>query len=337
MHLPPLVDLLASMRVVALPLRTTFRSVDARELVLFEGPCGWGEFAPFKDHTLEHSAQWLAAAIEAAYDEFPAPVRSQVPVNAIVPMLPVSQVAAWVSDIAHSTGVSTFKLKCGAPDFADDIARITQVLTALQSLELVDYQIRIDINGAWSVDQAIERINRIAGLAGGALQYIEQPVASLADCALIREQVDVPIAIDEGVRLLADARLHVEAVRAAGDIAILKAIPLGGVQRSLAVASELQMPCVVSGSMDSSVGLAQGIALAAALPQLDYACGFLTGSLLAHDVVAETLLPEHGVIAAGRIAPSEDLLVAAAARVDSATQSYWRERLIACYKILEAA
>ena len=290
-----------------------------------------------KDHTLEHSSQWLAAAIEAAYEEFPSAVRASVPVNAIVPMLPSAQVDEWVRAVAADSGVSTFKIKCGAADFAEDVDRVSRVLATLRELSITNAQIRIDINGAWSVDDAIERINHIHARADGALQYVEQPVASLADCAVIRSHVDVPIAIDEGVRLLADARLHVDAVRAAGDIAILKAIPLGGVRRALAVASELQMPCVVSGSLDSSVGLVQGIALAAALPQLDYACGFHTGSLLADDLVRATLLPREGSLTVGRVAPDVDKLAIAQARVDSATQTYWRERLSACYEILEAA
>lgn len=337
MQLPPLADVLASLHVVALPLRTSFRGLAVRELALFEGPCGWGEFAPFKDHTLEHSAQWLAAAIEAAYEEFPPTVRSSVPVNAIVPMVPTSQVDHWVRAIAADTGVTTFKIKCGAADFDEDVERVSRVVETLHELAIEKPQIRIDVNGAWSVDQAIERINHIDALAAGMLQYVEQPVASLADCAVIRANVDALIAIDEGVRLLADARLHVDAVQTAGDIAILKAIPLGGVRRALAVASELQMPCVVSGSLDSSVGLAQGIALAAALPQLDYACGFLTGSLLAEDVVESTLLPHAGIVMAGRVAPDMDRLAIAQSRVDSATKDYWQERLRACYEFLEAA
>ncbi|RIJ01730.1 O-succinylbenzoate synthase, partial [Clavibacter nebraskensis] len=41
--LPALDDLLATARVVALPLRTRFRGLDVREAVLIEGPLGWTE------------------------------------------------------------------------------------------------------------------------------------------------------------------------------------------------------------------------------------------------------------------------------------------------------
>ncbi len=337
MQLPPLSEILDSMRVVQLRLKTRFRDVDVREVVLFEGPSGWGEFAPFKDHTLEHSANWLAAAIEAAYLPYPLAQRDEVRVNAIVPMLATDAVEQWVLGVWESTGATTYKVKCGSPDFRDDVSRLDELIYTLDHQVSPEAKIRIDINGAWSVDQAVERIREISDMCGSRLEYVEQPVSSLADCAVIRERIPVKIAIDEGVRLLADARLHVSALQAAGDIAILKAIPLGGVARALDIASMLEMPCVVSGSMDSSVGLTQGIALAAALPELEYACGFSTGSLLAEDVVTTTLIPHDGTIAVGRIAPDEALLAGLASRVDSATKNYWRERVIACYEVLETA
>ena len=335
MHVPPLSEILDSMRVVQLPLRKTFRGIDVREAVLFEGPEGWGEFAPFRDHTIEHSANWLAAAIELAYEPFVLPIRNEVPINAIVPALPIDEVATWAEAAHRDYGVTTFKLKCGSPDFADDVARVMALNAVCEAIS--NSKIRIDINGAWSVDDAILRINQIAELCGERLEYVEQPVSSLAECAVIRSGVTTPIAVDEGVRLLADARMHVEAVRAAGDIAILKAIPLGGVRRALDIAAVLEMPAVVSGSMDTSVGLAQGLALAAALPQLDYACGFLTGSLLAQDVISHPLVPTDGTLSADRVSPELPLLTQLDARVDSDTKNYWRERLIASYRILEAA
>ena len=252
-------------------------------------------------------------------------------------MLPVDGVEAWVLGAFETSGATTYKVKCGSPNFRDDVSRIDELIYTLDRHVSPDAKIRIDVNGAWSVDQAIERIREIADMCGDRLEYVEQPVSSLADCAVIREQIPTKIAIDEGVRLLADARLHVSAIQAAGDIAILKAIPLGGVQRGLEIAHALDMPCVVSGSLDSSVGLTQGIALAAALPELPFACGFLTGSLLARDVVTDTLLAHDGHIAVGRLSPDDEVLSAQASRVDSATRTYWRERLIACYEELEAA
>ena len=61
--------------------------------------------------------------------------------------------------------------------------------------------------------------------------------------------------------------------------------------------------------METSVGLAAGVALAAALPDLRYACGLATLSQIAGDVVREPLVPEHGVMRRRVVAPDPELLV----------------------------
>ena len=80
-------------------------------------------------------------------------------------------------------------------------------------------------------------------------------------------------------------------MRAAGaaDIVMVKVQPLGGVRAALRVAEACGLPVVVSSAVDTSVGLAAGVALAAALPALPYACGLATMSLLAGDVTAAPL------------------------------------------------
>jgi O-succinylbenzoate synthase len=335
MQLPPLDQLLASMRVVALPLKTSFRGVTHREYVVFEGPQGWGEFGPFHDHTLEHSANWLRAAIEAAYQGFPASVRDDVAVNAIVPELHTRDVDAWVRDAYNAYGVTTFKVKCGSQDFRDDVNRVDEIRYVLDHLGIAEWSVRIDVNGRWSVDQAIERIKELNDVAAGRIEYVEQPVQSLADCATVRNKVDVKIAVDEGIRLAAEGQLSLDAIREAADVAIVKAIPLGGVANALDVVTALNLPTVVSGSMDSSVGLASGLALAGCVPTLLGACGFGTGQILAEDLVTHSLLPVGGRMRIAAPAPDAELLERAAARVDSATENYWRARVTACYDVLE--
>lgn len=335
MQLPPIDQLLASMRVVELPLKTAFREVIHREYVLFQGPQGWGEFGPFYDHTLEHSANWLAAAIEAAYVGFPPSLRTEVEINAIVPELHTRDVDAWVRDAYTTTGVTTFKVKCGSQNFRDDVNRVDEIRYVLDHLGITQWALRIDVNGKWSVDDAIERIKELDDVAAGHIEYVEQPVLSLADCATLRNKLIVKIAVDEGIRLAAEGQLSLDAVREAADIAIVKAIPLGGVAKALDVVTALNLPTVVSGSMDSSVGLASGLALAASVPNLFGACGFGTGQLLADDLVSTTLLPRNGRMNVMALAPDADKLSVAAARVDSATTNYWQARLTACYEVLE--
>ncbi len=145
---------------------------------------------------------------------------------------------------------------------------------------------RVDANGGWSVDEAISAIAALT-IAAHGLEYVEQPCASVEDLAAVRRKVGVPIAADESIRR-ADDPFRVVELEAA-DIAVLKVAPLGGVHACLRIAEQIGLPVVVSSAVETSIGLAAGLALAAALPELPYACGLATTSLLAGDVVAEPL------------------------------------------------
>ena len=121
--------------------------------------------------------------------------------------------------------------------------------------------------------------------AAGGLEYVEQPCATVEELALVRRRVDVPIAADESIRR-ADDPYRVRDLEAA-DVAVLKVQPLGGVRACLRIAEDIGLPVVVSSALETSVGIAAGVALAAALPELPYACGLATVQLLADDVAAE--------------------------------------------------
>ena len=77
-------------------------------------------------------------------------------------------------------------------------------------------------------------------------------------------------------------------------------------------------PAVVSSALETSVGLAAGVALAACLPELPYACGLGTASLLASDVAADPLVPVQGVVPVRRIEPDPALLATHALDPDGA-------------------
>ena len=119
-------------------------------------------------------------------------------------------------------------------------------------------------------------------------------MASVEDLAVVRRRVGVPIAADESIRRAADP-YRVRDLEAA-DIAVLKVQPLGGVRACLRIAEDIGLPVVVSSAVESSIGIAAGVALAAALPELPYACGLATVQLLTDDVVAEPLLPVDGFL-----------------------------------------
>ena len=153
------------------------------------------------------------------------------------------------------------------------------------------------------------------------LEYAEQPCPTLADLAALRRRVDVRIAVDEGVRRAADP-LRVD-LREAADVVVLKVQPLGGVRAALEVAAAHGLPCVVSSALESSVGIAAGVALAAALPELPFACGLATVALLDGDVSSAPLLPVDGALEVRR--PDPDRLGDVAA--DPATAARWAARL----------
>ena len=323
---PTLEELLASARVVDLPLRAPFRGLTRREALLFEGPSGWAEWAPFRDHSDAHSARWLLAAIEQAYGSWPEPVRESVPVNAILPDLGAAASANWAAE-QFAAGLRTFKLKVGH-EARVDAARVAAVREAVGS----GAALRVDANGRWTQDEAVEVLPRLLR-AAGELEYVEQPCASLRDCAAVRRALPVRIAVDEGVRLAGDPAAVADALLAAADVIVLKSIPLGGVRDALELAEVVGLPVVVSGSLDTSVGIASGVALASALPELDFACGLGTGALFDADVVSEPVLPIRGELRPSRVVPEPELLERYASSAEVAGE--WQARLARCHALLE--
>jgi O-succinylbenzoate synthase len=115
----------------------------------------------------------------------------------------------------------------------------------------------------------------------------------------------------------------------AADVIVVKVAPLGGVRSALAIAQECGLPTVVSSALDSSVGIRAGLALAAALPDLPFACGLSTVELLAGDVTDDSLVPAAGAIALRDLTVEQGLLDRWQAPADR--QRWWRERVIRCH------
>ncbi|QQS01406.1 MAG: o-succinylbenzoate synthase [Austwickia sp.] len=326
---PALDDLLAAARVVAIPLRVRFRGVTAREALLLRGPAGWGEFAPFVEYGDAEAARWLAAAIEAAWVGFPPPVRTSVPVNATVPAVVADDVAAV---LARYDGCCTAKVKVAeaGQSLADDVARVARVREVMGPAA----RLRVDANGGWSVDEAREAVRRLAAYG---LEYVEQPCRAVEELAelrgvLARDRLPVPIAADESIRKAADP-LRVRDLGAA-DLVVVKVAPLGGVRAALRVVADCGLPAVVSSALDTSVGIAAGVALAAALPSLEHACGLGTVELLAGDVAAEPMVPVAGELTVRRVSADPKLLAGWA--VPPARDLWWRARLTRCHALLAA-
>ena len=325
--LPTMTELRSTARVVSLPLRQRFRGIDRREAVLIEGPEGWTEFSPFLEYGDDESATWLAAALEFGWKSPVGIFRSRIPVNATLPAVEPADVGA-VLDLFP--GCRTVKVKVAEPGqtLAEDVARVREVRAYLGPMG----RIRVDANGHWNVDEAEHAIHALAGFD---LEYVEQPCATVDELGQIRQRVTymgIPIAADESVRKAADPL--VVARSGAADVLVLKAQPLGGITAALTIAASAGLPVVISSALDTTVGLAMGAHLAAALPSLEFDCGLGTAALLAVDVVEHPLVPFEGTIPVTRPVADSRMLDAHAA--DEARTAWWMSRLERCRAVLES-
>ncbi len=329
---PDLEEVLAAAHVVRLPMRVRFRGVEEREAVLLNGPAGWGEFSPFLEYPDQEAARWLASALEAAWQGAPPARRAQVPVNATVPAVPAELVAQV---LARFPGCRTVKVKVAetGQDLTQDLARVAAVRQVLGE----GAQLRVDANGGWDVEQALTALR---ALGEHGLEYAEQPCATVPELAELRrrlatERVGVLVAADESIRKVRDPF----AVLAAGaaDVCVIKVAPLGGVRAALAVAARLaehDVPVVVSSALDTSVGIATGLRLAAALPDLRYACGLGTVALFTRDVADPPLLPAGGVLPVPAAAFGPDPRVLRELAAPPARRAWWLDRLRRCLPLV---
>lgn len=309
-------------------MRVKFRGIMERETLLLRGPRGWGEFCPFPEYDDDESSRWLAAALEAGWLGFPQALRDRIPVNATVPAVPAER----VPDVLARFGrVDAVKIKVAerGQELRDDIARVTAVREALP-----EAAIRVDANGGWDVDQAVEALGKLAAVG---LEYAEQPVPTIDGLAEVRSRLaaagtPVLIAADESVRK-EDDPLRVARAGAA-DLIVVKVAPLGGVRRALDIVQQAGLPAVVSSALDTSVGIRAGLALAGALPSLPYACGLGTVSLFASDITLDPLVADDGAITLRDTHADAGLLEQYAASGER--RDWWLDRLRRVHSVLAA-
>lgn len=267
--------LLETMRVIALPTRTNFRGINVREVALFHGEYGWGEFSPFLEYGYEECAPWLISAIEAATKPRPKLYRNSVRVNGTIPATIDKSVIKSLVDTYQ--GVKTFKVKVG-DNLGEDIVRLAQIRSLGR-----DIKIRIDVNGLWSVKDALTNLYAFYEEVG-PFEYVEQPCATLEELRELKESIHIPlkIAVDEVLRKAKDP--FALDLSGAADLVMLKVQPLGGISRAQNLAKHHKLPVVVSSALESAVGINYGLQLAASFPEMNFDCGLGTGSLLAADV-----------------------------------------------------
>ena len=305
--------ILNSLRVVSLPMKVNFRGINHRELALFEGPQGWAEFSPFLEYDDSECAPWLACAIEAATVAAPTPLRSSIKVNATMPAVNgESEVARILSTFP---GCTTVKVKVGS-SHEEDLMRVANVRKLLP-----EAKIRIDVNGLWSVDQA----TRFLELCG-EIEYVEQPCATIEELRELKNRIAVTIVGDEILRKSSDP-FEVD-LQGAVDLLMLKVQPLGGIARATKLAQHHKLPVVVSSALESAVGISYGLKLAASLPDLNYACGLATGSLLSSNLAELEI--HSGEIAVSNVVPTFTGLETSADRYE-----WWKNRIMRTAELLK--
>ena len=306
-------QLLETLRVIALPTKTNFRGISLREVALFKGPFGWGEFSPFVEYGDQEASHWLASAIEAATTPRPQLFRTSVAVNGTIPALNDTTQLKKIVD--SFPGVKTFKVKVGI-DLAEDLARVNTIR------ELQPHaKIRIDVNGLWSVEQAEEFLSSV-----GEIEYVEQPCATIEELRELKSRTSVKIVGDEILRKAVDP-FDID-LTGAVDYLMLKVQPLGGIKRAHALAEHHKLPVVVSSALESAVGINYGLTLAASFQELHFDCGLGTGSLLAQDVAHLPIV--DGMIQITEFEPALDGLDVSAERFE-----WWKNRIMRTAELLK--
>ena len=304
------------LQVVSIPVKNTFRGIKSREIALFEGPAGWSEFSPFLEYDNKQSAIWMKAALEAATKPAPTPLRNEVMVNATLPNIKPGEVEKVLSNF---DGCTTIKIKIN--DFMIDKELLIESLKHVPNARF-----RLDINGGWTLDEAIVNLKNYEGEFAGLIDYVEQPCIDIADLKVLKNETGVKIAVDESIRKFLGSDLT--KLKDVADIAVIKWAPSGGINAALALIKQISLPVVVSSALDSSVGISHGLALACAIPNIYGACGLATVALLEGDVTSDSLLASKGVIANHKVTPDR----ISEFKVDNQRQKWWQDRADLIYE-----
>ena len=304
------------LQVVSIPVKNNFRGIKSREIALFEGPAGWSEFSPFLEYDNKQSVTWMKAALEAATKPAPTPLRNEVMVNATLPNIKPGEVEKVLSNF---DGCTTIKIKIN--DFTIDRELLIESLKHVPNARF-----RLDINGGWTLDEAIVNLKNYEGEFAGLIDYVEQPCIDIADLKVLKNETGIKIAVDESIRKFLGSDLT--KLKDVADIAVIKWAPSGGINAALDLVKQISLPVVVSSALDSSVGISHGLALACAIPNLYGACGLATVALLEGDVTSDSLLASKGVIANHKVTPDR----ISEFKVDNQRQKWWQDRADLIYE-----
>ncbi len=199
-------------------------------------------------------------------------------------------------------GIRDFKLKVGGDDDHDRVTMIANYLRP--SLATDRATLRLDANGAWTLDQAADRLSTWKSIPIAA---IEQPLAKDCerDLSELRACVMPPLFYDESLITMNDAKRLIDLGVAGGfNIRISKC---GGLLPSLRLADlarkngiTIQLGCMVG---ETSILSAVGRRFLELVPDVRFAEGSFGSLLLKGDVVRRPLRFGYG----GRVKPISGL------------------------------
>lgn len=187
------------------------------------------------------------------------------------------EAAAEAAAALAADGFAVVKLKVGAADSATDIARVAAVRAVIGD----EVELRLDANGAWDVDEAIDFLKTVSS---HNIAYCEEPTSGIPNIAEVGRQVDVPVAVDESAMPLEDFDLAL-ATKGVG-VVVIKPQAMGGPDlagRAILQAVSAGKRCVITSIIDSAIGVTHAAHLAAALLPNEVH-GLATSSLLTTDV-----------------------------------------------------
>jgi L-Ala-D/L-Glu epimerase len=302
---------------LSIPLKQPFVTsngvVSARELLLLrlearDGTVGYGEAAPFEPYDgvpLDQAAAALTGGggrrppharaaeeiarldLHARQEERPVaePHKDALAVNMTLAAGPPDEVAEQAR-AGLRDGYACFKLKVGLPDDAERVAAVRSAIGPWPAL-------RVDANGAWTVDEAVHAIR---GIEGNDLEFVEQPCGSLRELAEVRQRVSTAIAVDESVSSLRELRRAAELE--ACDVVNVKVAGAGGLKPARELIREARasgMDVFLSSTLDGPWGIAAALQLAAA-EELTLACGLATLELFDSPLARALPAPRAGTL-----------------------------------------
>ena len=213
------------------------------------------------------------------------PAKDALPVNLTLGGGPSDEVAAQATDGLRE-GYACFKVKVGLPDDAARVAAVREAVGPWPAL-------RVDANGAWSVDEAVRAIR---ALEEQDLEFVEQPCGTLEELAQVRQRVSTPIAADEPIATPADVRKAIELE--ACDVVNVKLAGSGGFKPArelIRTAREAGLSAFLSSTLDGPWGIAAALQLAAS-ENLSLACGLATLELFQGGMAAALPAPRRGTL-----------------------------------------